>query len=102
MNIDISSYLEKYKKTDGDKNNAQYKNYRAELVDKTVKTLIEERKKWKPDEIYIVSHARIAVLFNKKFGGSNYDLYIFLTKCKNSNSFSYNFWQEFKSKKETK
>ena len=97
MNIDISKYLEKLKVTK-EQNEKEYKNHRDELVKKTVATLKEERKKWKPDEIYIVSEARVAVMFNKKFGGDNYSLYIFLTKCKNSNSFSYNFWQEFKSK----
>jgi len=101
MNIDITNYLEKLKNTEEQKKK-EFKNHRDELVKKTVATLKEERKKWKPDEIYIVSEERIAVLFNKKFGGSNYDLYIFLTKCKNSNSFSYNFWEKFKSKKETK
>ena len=93
MNINVEKYLERLKKPKDEK---EFKNQRDELVKKTVATLKEERKKWKPDEIYIVSEARIAVMFNKKFGGDNYSLYIFLTKCKNSNSFSYNFWSGFK------
>lgn len=98
LSTNVTTYLEKLKQADKDTTKLEYKNYRDELVKKTVEILKEDRKKWKPDEIYIVSEARIAVLFNKRFGGSNYALYIFLTKCKNSNSFSYNFWQEFKKK----
>lgn len=73
-----------------------YKNERDELVKKTVDRIREERKgtEW---EFKLVTERTIAIMFNKKFGGNNYSLYIFLTKCNNAKSFSACLWSGLKN-----
>ncbi len=92
LTIDINKYLERLK-TPTDE--SEFKNQRDELVSKTVDTLREGRKgtEW---EYKLISKKTIAILFNKKFGGNNYALYVFLTKCKNSGNFGAHFWKNIK------
>lgn len=84
----VKTYLEKLKNPSND---IEYKNQRDELVKKTVVKLRDGRKgtEW---EFKLVSEKTIAILFNKKFAGNNYNLYIFLTKCNNAKSFGGCFW----------
>lgn len=69
----------------------EYINERDEIVTKLVERLNKEREGtvWEKKPL---TKRGVAVLLNKKFGGNNYTLNIFLASCQSCKCFSSSFW----------
>lgn len=75
----------------------EYRSERDEILDGVFNKLKEEAKgtEW---ELVPINKRAIAILCNKKFGGSNYKLSIFLASCKEKRSFGKYLWWFLKQK----
>ena len=75
----------------------EYINERDEIVTKLVERLNKEREGTIYEKKPLTKRG-IAVIINKKFGGNNYTLNIFLAKCQDCKGFSSKFWWALKNK----
>jgi len=88
--LNLTNYLDKFKLEPKDKITSE----RQEIIKQFLDTLNADRKDYKPLTAGFVSSKMPKILFP-----TNHDLYLFLTKCRNSKCFGACWWSCLKTTK---